>query len=138
MSGVLPFVIRRLLAGLLVLFLVTVATFWLGRYAPGDPVTVRTRGKAPPQTIAPIKHQLQRAKPVYQQYLDYMWNLLQGDLGESIRRPGIKVADVVFPKMWISLQENIYPFILTFVIGIPLGIYLAVNRGNWKDPSLTA
>jgi ABC-type dipeptide/oligopeptide/nickel transport system permease component len=138
MTGVVPFVVRRLLAAIPVLLLVTFGTFCLGRFAPGDPITVRTGGKASPETVARIKRQLGLDDPVPVQYGRYMGNLLKGDLGESIRRPGRKIAEIVFPKMWVSVQENVYPFILTFGFGIPIGIYLALRRGHWQDPTITA
>jgi ABC-type dipeptide/oligopeptide/nickel transport system permease component len=138
MTGVVPFLVRRLLAAIPVVLIVTAGTFWLGRYAPGDPVTVRTGGRATPEAVARIKHLLHLDDPVPVQYVRYMGGLLHGDLGESIRRPNVKVGDVLFPKMWISIQENIYPFILTFGIGMPIGVYLALRRGHWQDPSLTA
>lgn len=138
MSGVVPFVVRRLLAAIPVLLIVTAGTFWLGRYAPGDPITSRTGGKASPDTVARIKHQLRLDDPVPVQYARYMVGLLHGDLGDSIRRPNTKIADIIFPKMWISIQENFYPTLLTFLIGMPIGIYLALRRGHWQDPTLTA
>lgn len=138
MAGVLPFLVRRFLAGLLVLLIASVLVFWLTRYAPGDPITVRTGGKASAETVARLRHQLHLDEPVPEQYGRYMWNLLHGDLGESTRHVGVPVGDIVFPKMKISLEENLYPFILTFLFGVPLGIYLAIKRGTWQDPTITA
>jgi ABC-type dipeptide/oligopeptide/nickel transport system permease component len=138
MTGIVPFVVRRLLAAIPVLLIVTAGTFWLGRYAPGDPVTVRTGGKATPEAVARLRHQLHLDESVPQQYVRYMGNLLRGDLGESFRRQNRKVSEIIFPKMWVSVQENIYPFFLTFLIGMPIGIYLALRRGRWQDPTVTA
>src|SRR6478672_2255406 len=115
MTGVLPFVIRRLLAAIPVLFFVTVATFALGRYAPGDPITVRTGGKATPETVARIKHELRLDDPKPVQYARYMAGVFRGDLGVSLHHQGLRIGqDILFPKMLVSMQENIYPFILTF------------------------
>lgn len=138
MSGIFPFVVRRLLAAIPVLIVVTAATFFLGRYAPGDPVLVRTQGHASPEAVARIRHNLHLDDNVAFQYVRYMGGLLHGDLGQSIRHPGVSIADLLFPKIKVSLQENVYPFILTFALGLPLGIYLALRRGTWQDPSITA
>lgn len=138
MTGILPFIVRRLLAAIPVLFIVTAGTFWLARVAPGDPIQVRTGGKATPETIERIRHQLRLDDPLPVQYVRYMGNLVRGDLGESLRRSNTKIADIIFPKMKVSLQENIYPFLLVFSIGIPIGVYLALRRGHWQDPTLTA
>lgn len=137
MTGVVPFVVRRILVAIPVLLFITAGTFFLGRWAPGDPITVRTGGHASPEAVARIKQQLHLNDPIYLQYFHYMGDLLRGNLGTSQRRPGVPVADVVFPKMKISLEENVYPFILTFGLGMPIGVYLALKRGTWQDPAIT-
>jgi ABC-type dipeptide/oligopeptide/nickel transport system permease component len=137
-TGILPFIVRRMLAALPVLLLVTVATFWLGRFAPGDPITARTGGKASPETVARLKHKLHLDDNVAVQYVRYMGEVLRGDFGTSQRHVNQSVSSIIFPKMWISLQENVYPFLLTFSFGIPIGVYLAMRRGHWQDPTVTA
>ena len=127
MNGVLPFVVRRLLAAIPVLLAVTAITFFLGRFAPGDPVTIRTGGHATPEAIANIKHQLHLDQNPVIQYIDYMGGLLHGDLGTSERHPGVKISTLIFPKMKVSLEENLYPFILVFLLGVPIGVYLALQ-----------
>jgi len=136
-TGVFPFIVRRLLAAIPVVLLVTIATFWLGRCAPGDPITARTGGKASPETVARLKHQLHLDDNVAVQYVRYMSEVVHGDFGTSQRHVNQSVSSIIFPKMWISLQENIYPFFLTFLVGMPIGIYLALRRGHWQDPTVT-
>lgn len=137
MSGVVPFVVRRLLVAIPVLLFVTAGTFFLGRWAPGDPISVRTGGHASPETVARLKHQLHLDEPTPLQYFRYMGDLLTGDLGTSLRHQNVPIADLIFPKIKVSLEENLYPFILTFGIGLPIGVYLALKRGHWQDPTLT-
>lgn len=138
MSGALPFIVRRLLAAIPVLFLVSAATFWLGRYAPGDPVTVRSGGKISEERAEQIREQLGLNDPIPIQYARYMGNLVRGDLGESLRRPGTKISEIIFPKMWVSFKINILPFFLTYLFGVPLGIYVALKRGTWVDPAIVS
>ena len=138
MTGVVPFIIRRLLAAIPVLFFVSAGTFALGRYAPGDPVTVRTGGKVSEERVLEIRQSLGLNDPIPVQYFRYMGKFLRGDLGESYKRPGTKISEIIFPKMKVSLQLNLLPFILSYAVGIPLGIYLALKRGSWIDPALTA
>ncbi len=138
MSGALPFIIRRLLAAIPVLFLVSAATFALGRFAPGDPVTVRTGGKVSPERVEAIRESLGLNDPVPVQYLRYMGKFLRGDFGESYRRQGREVSEIIFPKMWVSAQLNVIPFFLAYLIGVPLGIYSALKRGSWQDPAITS
>lgn len=138
MSGALPFIVRRLLAAIPVLFLVSAATFALGRYAPGDPVTVRTGGKVAPERVEAIRESLGLNDPVPVQYARYMGKFVRGDFGESYRRQGREVSEIIFPKMWVSAQLNIIPFFLAYLIGVPLGIYSALKRGSWQDPTITS
>ncbi|MER3420074.1 MAG: hypothetical protein C4290_05915 [Chloroflexota bacterium] len=138
MSGALPFIVRRLLAAIPVLLVVSAVTFFLGRYAPGDPVTVRTGGKATPEQVERIRKNLGLDDPIPVQYVRYMAKFLRGDLGESYRRQGRKVSEIIFPKMWVSLRLNVVPFLLTYLIGVPLGIYAALKRGRWQDPAINA
>lgn len=134
MTGPIPFIVRRILAAIPVLFFVTAGTFALGRYAPGDPVLVRTGGKASPEQIQRIRQELGLNDPIPVQYARYMVNLLHGDLGTSLRHPGIKISELIFPKLVVSTQLLLLPSLLVFAIGLPLGIYTATRRGHWQDP----
>ena len=138
MTGALPFVVRRLLAAIPVLFVVSAGTFFLGRYAPGDPVTVRAGPRANPEQVERVKQQLGLNDPIPVQYVRYMSKFVQGDLGVSYRRQGRAVSEIIFPKMWVSLRLNILPFILAYAIGVPLGIYSALKRGSWQDPTISS
>ena len=138
MTGVLPFIVRRLLAAIPVLLVVSAVTFFIFRYAPGDPVTARAGPRASTEQIERIKENLGLNDPKIVQYLRYMGRLLRGDLGESYRRPGYAVSEIIFPKMWVSFQLNLLPFFLVYLIGIPAGIYMALRRGHWQDPTLSS
>lgn len=137
MTGALPFIIRRLLAAIPVLVFVSAGTFFLGRFAPGDPVTARAGPRANPEQVERVKESLGLNDPIPVQYARYMANFARGDLGTSYRRQGLPVADIIFPKMWVSLRLNILPFILSYLIGLPLGIYSALRRGRWQDPTIS-
>ena len=134
MSGALPFIVRRILVAIPVLLFVTAGAFWLGRYAPGDPITVRTGGHAPPDVVQRIRQNLGLNDPVPVQYVRYMGNLLQGNLGDSYRHPGIPVSELIFPKIEVSAELLLFPTILIFVVGLPLGIFTAMRNGHWQDP----
>ena len=134
MQGLAGYVIRRLALAPVILFFISVVTFSLGRWAPGDYVEMQAGPRATPETIERIKEARGLNDPVPQQYLRYMGNFLQGNLGESVIYRGVAVEDVIFPRIWVTLQYNVVVLILTYSIGIPLGIWAALKRGTWMDP----
>ena len=133
-AGLATYIIRRLLLLPVILLVVSFATFALGRYAPVDYVEIQAGPRAQPETIERIREERGLNDPVPVQYVRYMGNILTGDLGISTRYQGFPVADVIFPRMWISLQYNAVVLVLTFGIGLPLGTWAALRRGTWQDP----
>lgn len=134
MQGLASYVLRRLLLVPLILFIVSVVTFALGRYAPSDYVEIQAGPSARPETIERIREERGLNDPIHEQYVRYISNFLQGDFGTSVRYRGVDVEDVILPRLWITLQYNIAVLILTFGIGIPVGTWAALRRGTWMDP----
>lgn len=135
MQGVAGYVIRRLLLVPLILVIVSMVTFALGRYAPGDYVELQAGSRADPETVERIKEERGLNDPVYEQYARYAWNFVRGDFGQSTRYAAAGgVEQVVLPRLWVTLQYNAVVLVLSFAIGIPVGIWAALKRGTWQDP----
>lgn len=134
MPGLFPFVMRRLLWAPVVLFAVSFLTFSLGRYGPGDPVLLRAGPRADPATVERIRDDLGLNDPVVVQYGRYMADVARGDFGESLARPGTEVSELIFPKMWVSLQLGMVALLVTLSLGLPLGLLAALRQGTWMDP----
>jgi ABC-type dipeptide/oligopeptide/nickel transport system permease component len=135
MQGVAGYVIRRLLLVPVILVIVSMITFALGRYAPSDYVELQAGPRANPETVERIKEERGLNDPVYEQYARYAWNFLQGDFGQSTRYSAAGgVEDVVFPRLWVTVQYNVVVLVLSFAIGIPVGTWAALKRGTWQDP----
>ncbi len=133
-AGLASYIIRRLLLLPVILLIVSFATFALGRYAPVDYVEIQAGPRAQPETIERIREERGLNDPVPVQYVRYMRNAITGDFGISTRYQGFPVADVIFPRMWITMQYNAVVLVLTFGIGLPLGTWAALRRGTWMDP----
>jgi peptide/nickel transport system permease protein len=133
-QGLAGYILRRLLLVPLILFVVSIVTFALGRFAPSDYVEIQAGPRAKPETIERIREERGLNDPVYEQYVRYIGNVLQGDFGESVRYRGVPVEDVILPRLWTTLQYNIVVMVLTFAIGIPVGTWAALRRGTWLDP----
>jgi len=95
-QGLAGYILRRLLLVPLILFVVSIVTFALGRYAPSDYVDIAVgTGKRDPEVVERIKEERGLNDPVYEQYIRYVGNFVQGDFGNSVRYRGVDVEDVI-------------------------------------------
>lgn len=133
-AGLASYIARRLLIVPFTLLVISFAAFALGRFAPGDYISTQAPPRANEETIERIRHERGLDDPVYEQYVRYIGNLLQGDLGISQNPRGVPVEDVLFPRLWVTVQINFLVLIFTWLIGIPLGTWAALRRGTWMDP----
>ncbi|OHA48505.1 MAG: hypothetical protein A2806_02810 [Candidatus Terrybacteria bacterium RIFCSPHIGHO2_01_FULL_48_17] len=137
MSSLSAYIVRRILWIIPVFFVVTAITFALGRYGPGDPIEVRTQGRADPETVERVREELGLNQPVPLQYVRYMADFFQGDMGESISKyPGVPVWELIRERIWITAQLNIVSLVILFWLGIALGSFAAMHVGGWKDPAI--
>jgi dipeptide transport system permease protein len=115
---------------------ITIVAFGFVRVLPGDPVLLMAgeRGVSP-ERHAELMAQFGFDRPFWQQYLDYVWNLLHGDFGLSIvtKKPVLTEFFSLFPA---TVELSICAIILAVLIGIPAGVVAAVKRGSWFDQSL--
>ncbi len=119
--------------GLISLGLVVVLGFLLFRVLPGDVVQTMFRGRpATPEAMAELKSQLGLDDPLYQQFLDYVWRLLHGDLGESyvFRVP---VAQKIGERLGPTLLLVGVATLIAVALGLWLGTRSAWRRGSRFD-----
>ncbi|MEX0800356.1 MAG: ABC transporter permease [Dehalococcoidia bacterium] len=136
MQGLASYIIQRLLWAPVILLVVSMATFALGRYGPGDPVQILQGQYRDPEVRERIAEELGYNDGFFQQYWRYMSNFLQGDMGTSLTYQGQPVEDVIFPRLWVTIQYNFVALVLVFAIGLPVGIFAAMRQGTWQDPLL--
>ncbi len=137
MEGLAGYVIRRLLFLPLTLLIVSFATFYITRWGPGDPVSVYSGQYRDEEAFDRVRHKYGLDKPIIQQYGIYMERLLlHGDLGVSFRYRDREIPEVIGPKIWVSVRLGLYAFIITFAVGIPVGVFAAIKQGTWLDPLL--
>lgn len=132
----LKFILKRLLQMILVLFLVATLVFVILR-AIGDPAKLLI---SPDSTFADLE-QMERVlgldKPLYRQFLDYMWDLLHLDFGNSFyyERP---VIELIAERVPATLQLGVSALLVAFPLSLLVGIVAAVKRGTWIDNVLTS
>ena len=126
---------RRLLWLPFLLFAVSMVTFTLGRFGPGDPVAVILGARYEEQTGERLRQSGGLNRPFFVQYGDYMWGAIGGDFGESIRYRGRSVSSLLKAKMWVSFQVSAAAMIVSVGLGLPLGFWVAHKQGRWQDPA---
>jgi peptide/nickel transport system permease protein len=127
------FILRRLLAAIPVLFGVTIIAFVLIHLIPGDPAQTMLFGSnASPQQIEDLRDQLGLNLPLWQQYLNYFVQLLQGDLGNSFVTNNTVAAELL-SRAPSTLSLTAGAMIVAIVIGVPLGLVAGLKPNSWLD-----
>ena len=122
----------RILSIVLTLLGLLLLTFTMGRLLPADPVLAITGAEVNKATYDRVFHELGLDRPVWEQFLTYLGNVLRGDLGVSATTGHSVLTDLahVFPA---TLELAIVAVVTGVLVGVPLGIVAAVNRGRLID-----
>lgn len=125
-------VVRGLIGAVPVLFLVSLITFGLMRFIPGDPSAAIAGMSATTQQIEAIRKDLGLDQPILTQMVRWYAGLLRGDLGRSILL-GKDVVGATMERLPITLALSAYALVLTLVFGLVFGIVAALRRNSWVD-----
>ena len=130
--GTLTYIFRRILQIPVVLVVTTLTIFIVVRATPGDPVELVLGMQTSPDAVEALRAKFHLDKPLYQQYLIWLSDVLRGDLGSSIRlnRP---VTQMLGERLWVSLQLATAAMLFALIVSIPLGIVAAIRRNTWVD-----
>jgi len=127
------YILRRLAQAIPVLLGITLFTFLIAHLTPGDPVVIYSMGKPlSEEREAQIREQFGLNRPLWEQYRDYMADLLRGDLGSGLhdKRP---VWDTIREAVWPTLQLTLAGLAVAIVLGVTLGILAALFHNRWLD-----
>ncbi len=129
-------VARRLLATVPILAGLSVVVFAMMALVPGDPASAILGNYATPENVARLNEQLGLDRSLPEQYLAWLGNLLQGDLGRSyaLNRP---VADEVLERFGATLILAGTALVLCSVLGVLAGIVAAVQQFGWVDRAVS-
>ena len=122
---------RRFLWIIPVLFTVSIITFFLMHAVPGGPWDRDKRLPQATQDRLNAKYGLDQ--PIYIQYITWAGKFIQGDLGPSYRYTDRTVNEIVADGFWTTVQLGVMAFILSVVVGIPLGIFAALGHNRGPD-----
>jgi ABC-type dipeptide/oligopeptide/nickel transport system permease component len=125
---------RRLLMGIVTIFVATVAVTLLIHVVPGDPVQImyaQSQGTMPEQ-LEEIRTRLGLDQPIVIQYAQYLGRLLQGDMGVTIRGEQ-PVFSLLLSRLPNTLLLALSAMVIAVAIGLPAGFWAAARRGSWVD-----
>jgi peptide/nickel transport system permease protein len=128
---------RRLLQGVAIVFAVTTLTFLLLQLAPGDPVDVLgAAGRLPREVAEQQRINFGLDRPVTERYIRYIWNVAQGDLGNSYTLP-ISVASAIAQRIPATLLLALSALLIDFTLGILIGAFQGTRHRTRVDDSLS-
>ncbi len=137
---------RRLAKALLTIWVVASLTFFIIRLMPGSPVDVYVNSLitdygipyAEARNMAASLFSIDLDKPLWGQYLDYLRNLVQGDLGQSLLSKGTPVARIIVRFLPWTIFTVGLGLLISFSLGSLLGLVMAYRRESWLDHALSA
>lgn len=125
------FVLRRLLEMIPVLWIIVTATFFMIRFVPGGPFTAEKA--VTPEVLRNLEAHYGLDRPLHRQYLDYLGNLLHGDLGPSFKYANRTVNEIIADKLPTSLELGLLSLAIALTFGLTLGVLAAIRRNTWLD-----
>lgn len=128
----LRYIARRFAIAIPTLLIVSVLVFTLQQLLPGDPVLTMAGEERDPEVLAFLRDKYRLNDPIPVQYFAWLGQVLQGNLGISLRTD-IPVLHLVLTKLPVTLELAILAMIVALLIGIPAGIISAVKKGTTVD-----
>lgn len=123
------FAVRRLVFTIPILLGVSVVVFLTIKLIPGDPIAAMLGPRATPETRTLLSHRYGLDRPLPFQYTTWLWNVLHGDLGDSIAQQRA-VLGLVQASFWNTLILAGFAGVLSIVVGAGLGMVMAFGRGR--------
>jgi len=140
--GLRTYIITRILLTIPTLLLLLTTVFLIMRVLPGDPVALHFEKKATPEQMDQMRHLLGLDKPLWAQYIDYIWGIVDvgyflahgyPDLGKSMQVTSEDVGSQIFSAFPATLELAIYSMIIASVLGILLGVVAAKSYNSVLD-----
>ena len=123
----LRYTLKRILTGILALFVLACVIFFLVRLMPGSPFQT---GSVSEQVVEAVEREYGLDRPLDEQFLTYMGNLLRGDLGVSYEDPGVKVTEIIGRTWGITASLGVPALIVAILAGTAFGIVRAVSKNQ--------
>jgi peptide/nickel transport system permease protein len=126
------YILRRVLFMLPVALVVSFLTFLMIHLVPGDPARALLGEYATPQSVAALDRQLGLDKPLIVQFVLWLWQVLQGNLGQSIQLQQ-PVVQAIEQRLPVTLELGFCSLLYSLILAFPLGIYSATHQNSLGD-----
>lgn len=131
---IVKFGIKRLLSGILTLFLLVSIVFFMIRLLPGSPFQANAISQS---TLAALENQHGLNESLFVQYRIFLSNLLQGDFGVSFKNPEMPVSTIIFQAVPNTMKLGLSSLIIAFVFGVLIALIQANTRNRLLEKSLS-
>jgi len=130
-------IVQRIISAIVLLFVVSFASFGVLMIIPGDPVRLMLGTEASPDIAEKLLQLYGFDRPWYEQYWEWLTNALQGNLGQSFlyNQP---VTQLIVDRIPVSASLTILALLISLVIAFPLGIVSAIRKNSFVDTSIQA
>lgn len=130
------FIVKRLGISLVVILLISIFSFSLVHMLPGDPAVLALGSEASEIDVENFREKYNLNKPVVEQYLLWMKDMLHGDLGDSIAysRPVLSCLSERLPR---TVSIGLPALVISSILGVLAGIISAIYRGKFVDNLIT-
>ncbi|MBN1563362.1 MAG: ABC transporter permease [Anaerolineae bacterium] len=123
---------RRLIEAVPVIVGVSILVFLLLHLIPGDPALAILGERATEENVAVIRERLGLNKPLYEQYFIWVGNMIQGDLGNTVRG-NIPVANEISSRFPATIELSLSALTIAVLVGVPMGILSGIRRNSLID-----
>lgn len=128
----LRYFLKRLIGIIPILFFVSIFIFLFVHFIPGDPARLVAGPDASLADVKAVERELGLDKPLTTQYVDFISNIVQGDLGKSLKtkRPVFdEISNRFMPTFWLTLWSMVW----AIIFGLLIGVISATKRNKWQD-----
>jgi len=133
----LSYVVKRLLGLIPVLLAAVILTFLANQAVPGDPITGLLSDRSGDEVLeARLRAAYGLDRPLFEQFIDYILGIFQGDFGLSFRFAQMPVIDIIGEGLLISPVLALSALFIAFPLGMLLGTIAALRRNSWVDTSI--
>lgn len=125
------YLIRRVLQSIIVVFGVTILSFF-SLHLAGDPTLLYVNERASSEEIAETRRKLGFDRPVHEQYITFVTNMVQGDFGKSLvtKTPAL---DLISARLPATIELTLFAMLIATFFSIPIGLLAATKRGTSYD-----